>query len=162
MIEAPIPGQSLTTAPNNNLYERPPEISDPEEALQMHLNRLNDPEKLEDILDVLELDVSIRELTEGILRSAVAEGLHSIDVSMIIAPVVHEFITSVADEAGIEYDDGLVDKAKEEKGRNSVVAAKARKINLEKKPEVTPAVAPVSSPVSVETEEPQGFVVRRS
>lgn len=39
----PIPGQSLTTTPKNAPYERPPEITDPEQAMQIHMYRLNDP-----------------------------------------------------------------------------------------------------------------------
>ena len=103
-MQAPIPGQSLTTPPGSFPFERPPEITDLEEAIQMHLTRLNSPEMKKDILDTLELDVSVRQLTEGILRSAVAEGIHSIDVSLSVAPVLHEFIRLTAKDAKIDFD----------------------------------------------------------
>jgi len=46
-------------------------------------------------------------LTQGILRSAVMEGIHTIDISLIIAPVVHEFIKGAALRAGIDFNEGF-------------------------------------------------------
>ena len=131
MFEAPIPGQSLTTPPRSMPYERPPEISDPEEAIQMHLQRLSKKEMIEDTIDALELGVSVVELTEGILRSAVATGIHSVDVSLAIAPVIHEFIKSNADTVGIEYDEGFEDEKQKQKEKTRVGIEK-EKFKLEK------------------------------
>ncbi|PHS02795.1 MAG: hypothetical protein COA78_20340 [Blastopirellula sp.] len=156
-MDAPIPGQSLTSAPGTYPYERPPEISDPEEAIQMHLTRLNTSEMIEDILDTLELGITVKELTEGIARSAVAEGLHSIDVSMIISPVIHEYIKSTADEAGIEYDEGLIDEEEQEARTNAIVAAKAEAMMGKEVEEEMPMAPPVE-PVA---EEPRGLMTRR-
>lgn len=162
-FQAPIPGQSLTMAPGSMPFERPPEITDPEEAIQMHLTRLNSPEMKQDILDMLELDIPVRQLTEGILRSAVAEGVHTIDTSLIVAPVIHEFIRLTAKAAGIDFDEGLVDKKEEARKRKAITVAKAKKM-VEKfknekpkekvaEPELTTEEAPV---------EPQGFMKRRT
>ena len=156
-MDAPIPGQSLTSAPGSYPYERPPEISDPEEAIQMHLTRLSTPEMIEDVLDTLELGVTVKELTEGISRSAVAEGIHSIDVSMIVAPVIHEYIKSTADEAGIKYDEGLIDEEEQEARTNSIVAAKAEAMMGKEVEEEMPMAPPVE-PVA---EEPRGLMTRR-
>lgn len=109
-FERPIPGQSLTTTPKNVPYERPPEIVDPELAIQMHLARLSDPDVMEEAMFHLEMGMDVVSLTEGYLRSAVMAGIHSIDVSLIVAPVVHEYIKSTADTLGIEYEEGFEDK----------------------------------------------------
>lgn len=106
-FERPIPGQSLTEEPRNAPYERPPEIVDPEEALLVHLHRLNTKEAVENIGFFLELGVDVRTMTEGILRSAVTNGIHTIDTSLIIAPVIHEFIKTTADALKIDYDEGF-------------------------------------------------------
>ena len=42
-FDRPIPGQSLTSTPKGAPYERPPEINDPMEALEMHLDNLDNP-----------------------------------------------------------------------------------------------------------------------
>jgi hypothetical protein len=112
-FDAPIPGQSLTTEPKNFAWERPPEIVDPELAIQYHLEKLSRPAAVEGILDTIEvLEVDIANLTKGYLRAQVAEGIHSIDVSLIVAPVVHEFIKQIATSAGIDFDEGFEDKTR--------------------------------------------------
>jgi len=40
----------------------------------------------------------------------VFQGIHSVDVSLIIAPVLHEFIKDIGDATGIEYDEGISDE----------------------------------------------------
>lgn len=108
-----IPGQSLTSEPKNAPYENPPELTTPEDAIEWHLDRLTQADKLSSLLDAMELGMDVVTLTEGLLRGAVVDGRHSIDVSLIIAPVVHEFIKSTADKAGIDYDEGIPDDTEE-------------------------------------------------
>jgi hypothetical protein len=106
-FERPIPGQSLTTEPKNAPYERPPEIADPIEALDAHIDNLLKPGAMEDVLYFLEFGVDLVTMVQGILRSAVMEGIHSIDVSLIIAPVLHEYIKGFADAANLDYEEGF-------------------------------------------------------
>ena len=113
-FQRPIPGQSLTAAPRSRPYERPPEISDPEEALRFHLTRLNNVEALDTVVAVLQKGVDVRSLTEGILRASVSDGIHGIDISLGIASAIHEYITTVADEVGIDYETGFEADAGEE------------------------------------------------
>jgi hypothetical protein len=142
ITERPIPGQSLTTPPQSQPYEKPPQITDAVDALDYHVNRLNRKESKEDIIDLLELDVDIVTITEGVLRRAVMNGIHSIDISIVIAPHIHEFIKGEADALGIDYDEGFEDKkedieaAQEERigGRvlREVMKEMPQKMNLEK------------------------------
>jgi hypothetical protein len=109
-FERPIPGQSLTTEPKNAPYERPPEIVDPIEAIDAHIDNLLKPGAMEDVLYFLEFGVDLVTMVQGILRAAVLEGIHSIDVSLIIAPVIHEYIKGFADAADLDYDEGFEDE----------------------------------------------------
>ena len=109
IFNGPIPGQSLTSEPKGLPFERPPEIADPIKALEMHIENMSQPEALEDALFFLEMGVDLVTLVEGILRSAVMEGLHSLDVSLIVAPVLHEHIKGYAVLANIEFDEGFED-----------------------------------------------------
>ena len=107
MFNAPIPGQSLTSEPKNSPWESPPEFSAPEDALMYHMDRLKKPKKVEAIAGLLVLGLDVVTLTEGILRAGVIEGRHSVDVSLIIGPIIHEYIVGIADAAGLEYNEGL-------------------------------------------------------
>jgi len=129
MFNAPIPGQSLTSEPRNYPWENPPEFANPEEALLFHMDRLKDPSKVKAIAGLLTLGLDVVTLTEGILRGAVAEGRHSVDISMLIGPIVHEYIVGVADAAGIDYDEGLEeDEIDVERIKYSVRSEEAKKI----------------------------------
>ena len=108
----PIPGQSLTTEPKNLPFERPPEVSDPIKALDMHVEKITDSEAMEDAFYFLEEGCDLATLVEGMLRSAVMSGIHSVDVSLAIAPALHEYIKGLAVEAGVEFDEGF-DKPEE-------------------------------------------------
>jgi hypothetical protein len=128
-LSGPIPGQSLTTEPKGYPWERPPEIVDPEEAIQMHIVRLSDPEMLGDVLDILEFEeVDIQTLVVGMMRGAVANGIHSIDVGMMVAPVVHEFIKQAAKAAGIDAEDGFEDKKANKEKEQYRINSRARKM----------------------------------
>jgi len=109
MFNVPIPGESLTVEPKSMPYERPPEISDPIEALDLHINNITRPDAMEDMFLFLDSGLDLTSLVEGILRSAVMAGMHSVDVSLIIAPVLHEEIKALALEAGVEFEEGFDD-----------------------------------------------------
>jgi len=109
MFSAPIPGQSLTSEPKNSPWENPPQMTTPEEAVMWHIERLGKPKKVKSVVGLLSLNLDVVTMTEGILRGAVAEGRHSVDVSLIIAPIIHEYIKGIGDAAKIDYNEGLDD-----------------------------------------------------
>ena len=128
LLNAPIPGQSLTDTPKNYPWENPPEIVDPEEAVAMHLSKLNDPEVVDNVIDLLDLGVPVKALGESILTAAVAGGWHSIDVSLIIAPFIHEHLISIANEAGVDYKEGFEEDTQDKQTRERErLAARVRK-----------------------------------
>lgn len=125
-----LPGQSLTAEPKAAPYENPPQYTNPEDAIEFHLDRLTEEDRMDALVDALELDMSVVDLTEGLLRGAVMDGRHSIDVSLLIAPIVHEFIRTTAEKAGVDFtefnDDG--DEKKRADVRYQINSKKAAKI----------------------------------
>ena len=123
----PVPGQSLTSTPKGAPYERPPEINDPVKALDYHLDILDNPKAVEQAMFMLEMGIDLSTLVEGITRNAVMESIHSIDISLIIAPVIHEYLKGYADSLGVKYDEGFEDKGEDERvsyARNEMLARK--------------------------------------
>lgn len=176
MFNAPIPGQSLTTPPKQYAWERPPEMNDPEDVVQYYISKMNKPEAMESIMDALELDITVKDLTEGMLRMGVANGLHSIDVSLLVAPVIHDFIVGFANDLGVEYDEGWEDKEQVKKERKAKTYIKTKKRmeklmkrgGLEDAPEASSATTKnykeegdLGEPEVMQEEAPKGFVARR-
>ena len=149
MFERPIPGQSLTAEPKSQAFERPPEITDPIEALDAHMDNLAREGAMEDVLYFLEFGVDLVTLVQGILRGAVMEGVHSIDVSLIIAPVLHEHIKGFADAAKLDYDEGF----ENEEGKKALAYKRdvARAKEMMKKLKEEEGEAPTPEPM----EEPE-------
>ena len=136
MFEAPIPGQSLTDTPGNAPYERPPEITDPRQALVHHLNRLQDAEVLDAAMTFVEMGMTIRELTEFMTTAATMNGIHSLDVGLMVAPAIHEFLTVSARKLGVEFEEGFENKEEKKRMQDLKVKAMRKKIVPSEEPEV--------------------------
>ena len=105
-LDAPIPGQSLTTEPKSRPWEQPPKYTTAEEALDFYVPRLSDPEMMAPMVDVMEDGTTVVTVAEMIQSSGVMQGLHSVDVGLIISPVLVELLVTQADLAEIEYKVG--------------------------------------------------------
>lgn len=124
---APIPGQSLTTEPGNVPWEQPPMMEDPEEAIKFHTKRLRNPDVLDDLIFILEAGYPVKPLVMTLNTTSTMKGLYSVDVGLIIAPVLHELIVAIAKKAGISYDEGFSNKkaeADKEKAKLSYLISK--------------------------------------
>jgi hypothetical protein len=136
----------------------------------MHIDNITRPEALRDAFHFLEEGLDLVSLVEGILRSAVMGGRHSLDVSLIIAPVLHEYIRGLALEADVEFEEGF-DKAKDDGIEYTRDINRASKILQEMKKEQG---MPTEEPVKMQPEQeepmvepedmppaPQGLMARR-
>lgn len=116
MLTGSIPGQSLTTEPENAPWEQPPLYSDVQTALAFHLKHLSDPDIMEDAMFLLEQDFPLNVLVESITSAAVMQGYHTIDVSTLINPVLHEYLKTMAEAADIPVTE-FEGPTNEEKGK---------------------------------------------
>ena len=161
-----IPGQSLTAEPKNAPYENPPEMNTSEDAIMWHLTRLVEDDKMEALIDTLELGLDVVTITEGLLRGAVLNGRHSIDISLVIAPVIHEYITATADKLGIEYDEGLPDNSELDDAIEYQINEKKAKdmlaeLDMEVEDEEVEEPMQEELPMDMPMEEPKGLMARR-
>jgi hypothetical protein len=59
------------------------------------------------LLDVLEMGVPVTTVANTMQLASVMEGKHSVDVGMLVLPVLIEMLMLIADTAGVEYETGL-------------------------------------------------------
>jgi len=107
-LEAPVPGQSLTDQPKNWPWENPPEMADTEEATRYYINKLADEDVMDDLSVLLGGGMPVAPFVKTLLTTGVMNGLHSVDISIIIAPVIHAFIKAAMTSYGIEVRDDIV------------------------------------------------------
>ncbi len=116
-LEAPIPGQSLTDQPKNWPWENPPEMADPDEVTKYYINRLADEEVMDDLSILFGGDMPVAPFVKTLLTTGVMNGLHSVDVSLVVSPVIHEFIKASMTTYGIEVRDDIEDPEEKLKER---------------------------------------------
>ena len=161
LFDAPIAGQSLTAELGARPWQQAPMYATVEEAFEYYATKLTDPAINDSLFDTLEMGTPVGPVAEILVQSGAMEGKHSIDVSILILPVIMELIAYVADEAGIEYDMGtsksidqdIIPESKMElalsKIKNKSTAVK------EEEPMVEPEAVPEENP------QPSGLMARR-
>lgn len=112
-LEGPIPGQSLTATPKAYKWERPPQMATVEEATKYYINKLADQDVMDDLAVLFDGGMPIAPFVQTLTTTAVSEGLHSIDVSLIVSPIVHAFIKAAMLEYGIEAKDDTYDPSRD-------------------------------------------------
>mgnify|MGYP003143039676 FL=1 len=115
MIDTAIPGQSLTAELGSRPWTNPPQYNTVEEALDYYIPRLQSDEVTEQLLDVLEMGIPVTTIANTMQLGAVMEGKHTIDVGMLVLPVLVELIMLIGDTAKVKYTSGL-EKDKEMSG----------------------------------------------
>ena len=128
-FDAPIPGQSLTHELGARPWQQPAQYTTVEDALDYYIPRLESKEVTDQLLDVLEMGIPVTTVANTMQLGSVMEGKHSVDVGMLILPVLVELIMLIADSAKVEYTSGL---EKDKKMRGSLVDLAVSKFNEDK------------------------------
>jgi|TARA_R110001632_G_scaffold136475_2_gene252031 hypothetical protein len=107
LLEAPIPGMSMTHEVGARPWQQPSKYTTIEEASRYYITRMQDKTFTDTLVNVLEMGVPVTTLANTIQMASVMQGLHTIDVGMLALPVIMETIMLVADSADIKYNTGL-------------------------------------------------------
>jgi len=107
MFDAPIPGMSLTHELGARPWQSPPQYTTVDEAIEYYLERMSTDEFMDQMADVLEMNVPVTTLANTIQLAGVMDGKHTVDVGMLVMPLLMEMIMLIGDNAGVKYDSGL-------------------------------------------------------
>ena len=158
MFDAPIPGMSLTHELGARPWQSPPQYTTVDEAIEYYLERMSTDEFMDQMADVLELNVPVTTLANTIQLAGVMEGKHSVDVGMLVMPLLMEMIMLIGDNAGVKYDSGLTD-VPDNRTKDTLIEA-VRKEMQQKIDEAEET--PEAEEVKEEEEEPKsGLMARR-
>jgi hypothetical protein len=106
-MDAPIPGMGMTHELGGRPWQNPPQHTTIEDALDFYIPRLTSEESRRQLFDTLEMGIPVTSIANSIQLSSVIGGKHTVDIGMLILPVLMEFIMLMADEIGIKYETGL-------------------------------------------------------
>tara|TARA_R110000824_G_scaffold311521_1_gene498625 strand:+ start:498 stop:1016 length:519 start_codon:yes stop_codon:yes gene_type:complete len=137
VFDAPIPGSSLTKEVGSRPWKNPPQHSTLEEAVNFYVDRMSTEEFTDKLVTTLEMGVPVTSVVNVMQLHGVMEGRHTLDVSILLIPILMEMVALVADSVGIEYDMGLEDEARLEDHSNDMVEVAKRKLLANQNFEVT-------------------------
>ena len=116
-------GQSLTGEPKQYPWESPPELDKVGDVISFYVEKLSSQEVMDDLFIALDEGFPLNILVKSLLTTGVMEGMHSIDVSMIVAPVLHEYILGAAKMQGVKVKEFPMTKDEELSEKEKVTLA---------------------------------------
>ena len=108
-FDRPIPGQSLTDEPKNNPWEQPPEMDTIEEVTKYYINNLANQDVIDDLAAMCQVGSPLKPIVQSIVTSGQMRGLHTVDNSILVSPIIHEFLKQAIEAMGVEVDDDGTD-----------------------------------------------------
>jgi hypothetical protein len=97
------PGYGLTSDNQQWPWGQPPQIVDPQEALQTAIAKLNRKKNKRELMKLLIVGASVEVIVEGYIFQAFSEGQFTPDVGLLIKGPLAMVIAGMAEEEGIPY-----------------------------------------------------------
>jgi hypothetical protein len=155
-LSRPVPGQSLTHEVRARPWQNPPQFNTVEESMDWYLERFDNPELVEEMLSIIENKVPLSVIANSMQLGAVLQGVHSIDVGVLITPIIIEILRTLAEKTDTDY---VIGDEPEDTDRPSdaVIESAVNKIksmSIEDKVE--------EEEIEEDDEEPMGLMARRA
>ena len=156
-FDAPIPGQSLTMELGSRPWQNPSRFTNVDDTIDYYMERMSSEEFMVQLAEVLESGVHVTSIANSIQLSSVMEGVHTVDVGMLVLPMIMEMLMMIGDSAGVKYDKGLENPNKPILRDSTIAKAVAEyEAKIEDKD-----VVQETEDKEVEDEEPTGLMARR-
>jgi Fic family protein len=163
-FDRPIAGQSLTHELGARPWQNPSQYATVDEAIDYYMERMSSEDFMVQLVDTLEMGVPVTTLANTIQMSNVMNGVHNLDVGMLVLPLIMEMLMMIGDSAEIEYNTGL-DNPNEIKTSNPTRESLLTKVAMQYKDKLEEVDFENLDEETVEeepTEEPTGLMARRN
>jgi len=108
-FDAPIPGQGLTAELGSRPWQTPPEFTTLEEGVDFYVSRIIQPKMAAQLLDIIEMKIPLTAIAETLTLGGVMQGLHTVDVGILVNPILVELMEGLAKNAEVPYKVGDTD-----------------------------------------------------
>ena len=129
--------------------------------MDWYLERFDSQEVVDELMAVIESGVPIATIANSMQLGAVLQGVHSIDVGMLVMPIIMEMMKYLAEQTDTEYKMG--DEPEKTDRPSDAVMQSA--LNELKKQQGNTGMASEDEPMMEEEEsepEPSGLMARRA
>jgi len=159
-FDRPIPGMGMTFEVGSRPWQTPPELTTVEQATDYYVERMNTDAFKGQLVDVIEMGVPLATLANTIQLASVMEGIHSVDVGILMIPIIVELLITIADSQGAKYQTGMEGMENERAtAPNRIISDMMRERNMKEEE------MPIEEPQEMAQEEqmqPMGLMARRT
>ena len=159
-FDRPIPGMGMTFEVGSRPWQTPPELTTVEQATDYYVERMNTDAFKGQLIDVIEMGVPLATLANTIQLASVMEGVHSVDVGILMIPIIVELLITIADSQGAKYQTGMEGMENERAtAPNRIISDMMRERNMKEEE------MPMEEPQEMAQEEqmqPMGLMARRT
>ena len=158
-LNRPIPGQSLTSELGGRPWQQPPQYATIDDAMDWYLERFDNQEVVDELMAVLESGIPISTISNSMQLGAVLQGVHSIDVGVLVMPILMEMMKYLAEQTDTNYKMG---DEPEETDRPSNAVMQSALNELKNQQEGSDSEEPMMEEEEEEPmPEPSGLMARR-
>lgn len=150
------PGISWTAPEKSRPWQQPPQLVDMMDVAGYYIMSLSSDEMLDDLLDIVETPVPLAVTAESMMLQGVFNGIHSVDMGILVMPVIIEMLITIAEHNKSDYTIYPDDHEKEAKVSNRMARLAVEKAmkKIEEK-DVPQEEMPIA-------QEPKGLMAKRN
>ena len=156
-FDAPIPGMHMTSELGSFPWQQPPQYTTIDEVIEYYTERMTTDDFSDQLVDVLKMGVPVTTLANTIQIGSTMQGVHTVDVGMLVMPILIEMIMLIGDSAKIKYDSGL-EKPASLKTKDAMLNGIREKLNNKDKEKTKEPKIEKEE----EKEKPKGLMGRRN
>jgi len=102
-LDAPVAGMSLTAEPKSRPWRRPSQVSTVDEAVALYAPIFSDKTTSRMLLGQIQTGIPLTSIADLLITGNTMEGKHTLDVGLLVAPVLVETMITMAEMAEIDY-----------------------------------------------------------
>ena len=103
VIQPVAPGISWTAPEKSRPWQQPPQLVNIGDVVQRYMDSFSDPEVMSNAIDAIETKVPLSIMAQSIMLNYVSEGVHTMDMGILVMPVIIELLVTFAELSNVDY-----------------------------------------------------------
>ena len=109
-FNAPIPGTAMTRELGSRPWQRPYQYSTIEDVTNYYTSKFRDAVVQDNIISAVQTKVPLTTIANSVQLAGVMEGKHSIDLGVLVSPIIVELMKVAANAEDVEHNNDYDDK----------------------------------------------------
>lgn len=103
VLQPVAPGISWTAPEKSRPWQQPPQLVNIGDVVKKYMDGFSDLEVMSNAFDAIETKVPLSVLAQSIMLHHVNEGVHTIDMGILVMPVIIELLVTFAELSDVDY-----------------------------------------------------------